>query len=114
MDDQHQTAVLPHLQALFGPRVLRAIAGHVNAKRYLCATDAGYREHLSADSVRSLALQGGVFSAQQAQAFIAAPGAAEAVQLRRWDDEAKAAGLATPDLAHFLARAQRCLRTVPH
>jgi len=112
VDDQHQTAALPHLKPLFGPRVLRAIAGHVNAKRYLCATDDGYREQLSADSVRSLALQGGMFSAQQARAFIAAPGAAEAVQLRRWDDAAKTAGLSTPDLAHYLARARRCLLAV--
>ncbi|HSI50767.1 MAG TPA: HD domain-containing protein [Ideonella sp.] len=109
VDDHHQTAVLPHLKTLFGARVLRAIAGHVNAKRYLCATDDGYRERLSADSLRSLALQGGVFSTQQARAFIAAPGAAESVQLRHWDDAAKVEGLATPDLAHYLARARRCM-----
>ena len=28
--------------------------------------------------------------------------------VRQWDDLAKQAGLATPSLAHFLARAARC------
>ncbi len=34
-----------------------------------------------------------------------------AVRLRLWDDLARAAGLATPPLAHFLAHAQRCVMT---
>jgi predicted HD phosphohydrolase len=68
----------------------------------------GYEAALSDDSKRSLALQGGVFDAAQAAAFIARPGAAEALRLRRWDDLAKTAGAATPPLAHFLARAARC------
>ena len=32
----------------------------------------------------------------------------DAVMLRQWDDFAKQAGLATPSLAHFLSRAERC------
>jgi predicted HD phosphohydrolase len=31
------------------------------------------------------------------------------VLLRRWDDEAKVAGLTTPPLAHFMQLADRCL-----
>jgi predicted HD phosphohydrolase len=90
--------------------VLGAIQGHVDAKRYLCATRPGYRDALSADSQRSLALQGGVFDAEQAAAFIARPGAEEAVQLRLWDDLAKCADAQTSPLAHFLERASRCAR----
>jgi phosphonate degradation associated HDIG domain protein len=108
VDDVHQYAALPFLRGLFGERVLGGIRLHVDAKRYLCATRPGYRQALSADSQRSLLLQGGVFSAQQAASFIAQPGAADAVRLRQWDDLAKLAGAATPDLAHFLARARRC------
>jgi predicted HD phosphohydrolase len=63
---------------------------------------------LSADSKRSLLLQGGIFSAEEAAHFIAQPGAADAVKLRLWDDLAKDADKATPPLAHFLARARRC------
>ena len=42
--------------------------------------------------------------------FIAQPGAADAVRLRRWDDMAKVAGLATPSLEHFLMRASRVVQ----
>jgi predicted HD phosphohydrolase len=74
----------------------------VDAKRYLCATRPGYFELLSADSVRSLALQGGVYDEAGAAAFAARPGAADAVRLRLWDDQAKTEGLATPPLAYYL------------
>jgi predicted HD phosphohydrolase len=55
-----------------------------------------------------LKLQGGTFSDEQAQAFIARPGAPDAVRLRIWDDLAKTAGAPTPPLSHFMARARRC------
>ncbi|MDP3082759.1 MAG: HD domain-containing protein [Rubrivivax sp.] len=110
IDDVHQYTALPLLRRLFGPRVLGAIGLHVDAKRWLCATRADYLQALSADSVRSLALQGGVFDAEQAAAFIARPGADEAVRLRLWDDQAKTADRPTPPLSHFLQRAARCPR----
>ena len=108
VDDLHQYAALPFLRGLFSEGVLGAIALHVDAKRYLCATHAGYETALSADSKRSLVLQGGVFTATQADAFIARPGAGGAVRLRQWDDLAKVEGGRTPPLSHFLARAMRC------
>lgn len=108
IDDLHQFYALPFLRGLFAGAVLEPIRWHVDAKRYLCATRAHYHAALSEDSQRSLVLQGGVFTAAQAEEFIARPHAHEAVQLRLWDDQAKAAGLATPPLAHFLARAARC------
>ncbi len=108
LDDVHQYAALPFLRGLFGPRVLGGIRLHVDAKRYLCATVAGYEAALSADSQRSLKLQGGVFSAAQAADFIQKAGAAGAVRLRQWDDQAKVADLATPPLVHFMQRARRC------
>lgn len=112
IDDLHQYRALPFLRGLFGSahadEVLGAIAQHVDAKRYLCATRPSYFGALSDDSKRSLALQGGIFSAEQAGQFIAQPGAAGAVRLRIWDDLAKTANLATPPLAHFMARARRC------
>jgi phosphonate degradation associated HDIG domain protein len=107
IDDVHQYVALPFLRGLFSDRVLGAIQSHVDAKRYLCATRPGYHAALSADSKRSLLLQGGVFDAAQAAAFIAMPGAAEAVRLRLWDDLAKSADMETPPLGHFLKRARR-------
>ena len=108
IDDVHQYRALPFLRGLFDEEVLGAIRLHVDAKRYLCATRSGYFEALSGDSKRSSKLQGGIFDAAQAQAFIAQPGAEGAVRLRIWDDLAKTAGLETPPLSHFLARARRC------
>jgi len=110
VDDGHQYRALPFLRGLFEDRVLDGIKLHVDAKRYLCAIDGGYYAALSDDSKRSLALQGGVFDDGQAVSFIAQPGAADAVRLRRWDDMAKVAGLSTPSLEHFLARAARVVQ----
>ncbi|MDH4390649.1 MAG: HD domain-containing protein [Aquabacterium sp.] len=108
VDDLHQFIAIPFLRGLFSDRVLGAVQGHVDAKRWLCATRPGYLQALSADSQRSLVLQGGVFDAAQAATFIARPGAQEAVRLRLWDDQAKSATMLTPPLAHFIARARRC------
>lgn len=111
VDDRHQFLVVPFLRGVFSDRVLDAVQWHVDAKRYLCATRPGYLAALSPDSQRSLVLQGGVFSAGEADSFMARTHAEEAVALRLWDDQAKQPGLQTPPLAHFMARAQRCLRS---
>ena len=108
IDDVHQYRVVPFLRGLFAQSLIDAISRHVDAKRYLCATRPGYHDALSEDSKRSLKLQGGTFSDEQAQAFIARPGAPDAVRLRIWDDLAKTAGAPTPPLSHFMARARRC------
>jgi len=108
IDDTHQYFALPFLRGLFAEPVLDAIKLHVDAKRYLCRANDSYHARLSDDSKRSLALQGGVFDATHASAFIAQPAARDAVMLRQWDDLAKQADLATPSLAHFLMRAGRC------
>ena len=110
IDDLHQFIAVPFLRGVFSSRLIDAVQWHVDAKRYLCATRPGYLQALSADSQRSLALQGGVFSDTDAAAFIARPHAADAVRLRLWDDQAKVAALATPPLSHYLARAERCLQ----
>ena len=108
IDDTHQYFALPFLRGVFSDRVLGAIQRHVDAKRYLCQARPDYFDKLSEDSKRSLQLQGGIFSADHAQAFMAQPGAQDAVRLRVWDDLAKQADFRTPTLAHFLERAARC------
>ena len=116
VDDVHQYAALPFLRSLFDDDVLAPIQLHVDAKRYLCATRDGYFEALSADSKRSLALQGGIFTPEQAAAFIAQPFAEDAVQLRLWDDLAKVEGAVTPPLARYVATleaAQRAAVPIP-
>jgi phosphonate degradation associated HDIG domain protein len=111
VDDLHQYAALPFLRTLFGEDVLAPIRLHVDAKRYLCATRAGYYDALSIDSKRSLVLQGGPFTPAQASAFIAQPFAQDAVDVRLWDDLAKVADAATPPLAHFVEALESARRT---
>jgi phosphonate degradation associated HDIG domain protein len=113
LDDLHQFAALPFLRALYGDDVLAPIRLHVDAKRYLCATRVGYCEALSADSRRSLALQGGIFTPEEAAAFIAQPHAGDAVRLRLWDDLAKLPGAVTPPLAHFVTVLETAQLRVP-
>ncbi|MFZ6690389.1 phosphonate degradation HD-domain oxygenase [Undibacterium sp. SXout20W] len=100
-DDVHQYRCLPYMRFLFGDAVLEPIKLHVDAKRYLCAVEPAYYNSLSADSKRSLALQGGVFNREQADEFINRAFAADAIALRRWDDAAKSATKQTPDFIYF-------------
>ena len=113
IDDRHEYVALPFLRDLFGEAVLQPIRMHVDAKRYLCARGDGrlrgaeYWVALSEDSRRSLELQGGIFSAAEADAFIGQPYAADAVRLRLWDDLAKVAGAPTPPVERYLGLAGR-------
>jgi phosphonate degradation associated HDIG domain protein len=108
-DDRHQFHGARVLKAMFPEAVRHAVLLHVDAKRYLCATEPGYWERLSQDSKRSLELQGGKFSAGEAAKFIARPHAADALRLRRWDDGAKVAGVPTPGLERYLGIANSCV-----
>jgi len=116
VDDRHEYVALPFLRELYGDAVLQPIRLHVEAKRYLCARGDGelsgaqYWVALSADSKRSLELQGGIHTEGQADAFIAQPFAGDAVRLRRWDDLAKTAGAATPPVARYFELARRLAR----
>lgn len=100
-DDLHQYIALPFLRGLLPDAVLEPIRLHVDAKRYLCHAEAGYWDNLSPASKQSLELQGGVFTAFQADQFLRAPFATDAIALRRWDDQAKVPGLRTPPLPWY-------------
>lgn len=113
VDDRHEALGHAWLARHFGPEVTEPVRLHVAAKRYLCASEPGYAARLSPDSVLSLGLQGGPMDAAEAAAFEALPHHAAAVRLRRYDDEAKVAGLATPPVAHFLPALRRCMRAAP-
>ncbi|MGB3294684.1 MAG: phosphonate degradation HD-domain oxygenase [Phormidesmis sp.] len=102
LDDRHEYRAIPFLSQYFPPAVTEPIRLHVNAKRYLCATQEDYWADLSPASKLSLTLQGDVFSEAEALAFINQPYAKDAVQLRIWDDLAKDPQQKIPELAHFL------------
>ncbi len=104
VDMRHEKLGCDWLGLHFGPDVTEPVRLHVAAKRYLCATDAAYHGSLSPASVKSLALQGGPFTAEEKRDFERLPHYTDAVRLRRWDDEAKIVGLSVPGLERYMAR----------
>lgn len=106
-DDLHQFMALPFLRGVFPEAVLAPIRLHVDAKRYMCRVDPSYWAGLSPASKKSLVVQGGAFSAEEAHAFMAQAFAADAVALRRWDDCAKNPEASTPGWTHYAGVLQR-------
>ncbi len=101
IDDRHEALGRKYLARWFDEDVTAPIGLHVDAKRYLCATEPAYFDTLSPASVQSLELQGGPFSEAEAAAFIAQPHAQDALALRRWDEQAKDPGAVTPGLERY-------------
>jgi gamma-butyrobetaine dioxygenase len=101
IDTLHEIAGYEWILARFGPSVAEPVRHHVAAKRYLCRTEPRYLESLSPASAQSLELQGGTFTDAEAGEFETLPHYREAVMLRRWDDQAKIAGLAVPSLEEY-------------
>src|ERR1700733_9981212 len=101
VDGYHEAAGAKWLRAHFGPEVTEPIRLHVDAKRFLCATDPAYQGMLSPSSIQSLALQGGPANPEEVRAMEANPYFAGAVLLRRWDDTAKVRGLEVPGFEHY-------------
>jgi predicted HD phosphohydrolase len=98
---------------MWGEAVSEPVRLHVQAKRYMVTTLPGYAAKLSEDSVRSLALQGGMMDAQECDAFNSSAYADDAVRLRAWDDAAKQSGdPALPDET-VLATLEALMRRVP-
>lgn len=108
IDDHHEHRAVPMLRRVFPVAVTEPIRLHVDAKRYLCAVDAAYWQTLSPASKQSLEVQGGIFSPDEAAAFIRQPFAPDATQLRRWDDLAKVPHQPTPTLDHFVPILASC------
>lgn len=101
-DDVHEMRAVPLLSQGFGAAVIEPVRLHVQAKRYLVATDRAYLGNLSPASVHSLQLQGGAMGRDEVLLFESLPFAEQAVALRRWDDLAKRPRKKTPTLAYFL------------
>ncbi|HEY7329222.1 MAG TPA: phosphonate degradation HD-domain oxygenase [Gemmataceae bacterium] len=111
IDDAHEILAARWLGQHFGPEITEPVRLHVDAKRFLCATDPAYLGVLSEASLRSLKLQGGPFTPDEAAKFRKHPHAEAAVALRRFDEQAKVPGLPTPSLEHFRSYLQAaCLK----
>jgi len=106
-DETHAVDGADVVRAALGERVAGIVALHVEAKRYLVATDRSYKAHLTGDSVVSLARQGGALDDDEARVFMARPWAHDAVRLRRADDCSKVVGLEVGRLAEWVSLLRR-------
>jgi predicted HD phosphohydrolase len=86
------------VRPLLGDRVARLVAGHVDAKRYLVARDAAYRDELSPRSRATLVAQGDVMTDAEARTFERDAEFDALVALRRADDGAKVPDAPVPSL----------------
>jgi gamma-butyrobetaine dioxygenase len=100
-DNRHGDQGAAWLARWFGPEVTEPVRLHVDAKRYLCATEPGYLELLSPASLYTLGVQGGPMHGDELARFEASPHAAAACQVRRWDDAAKDPSAPVPSFDHF-------------
>jgi phosphonate degradation associated HDIG domain protein len=100
-DLRHEAWGSAWLAGLFPAAVTAPIALHVRAKRYIVAVEPAYGAVLSPGSTASLARQGGPLAGDEVTAFEANPGWADAVALRRWDDQGKVDGLDVPHLDSY-------------
>lgn len=104
----HERLGADYLRELgFSEKVAQLIEHHVNAKRYLVYKNAAYFDRLSEASLKTLEFQGGPMNVGEALAFETNPYFREILQVRGWDEQAKIPGLPTPDMAYYLAMAQR-------
>lgn len=109
IDDRHEELGHRWLTRHFRSDVTEPVRLHVDAKRFLCAVEPDYEAGLSEPSRQSMALQGGIMTTDESCQFESLEFGADAARLRRWDDEAKVVGLATPSLSHFLSIVSECL-----
>jgi predicted HD phosphohydrolase len=106
----HAAAGARFLQQWLPAEVADPIRLHVDAKRYLVATDPAYADRLSRASIETLRQQGGPFDAQQVAAFAALPSAEAAITLRRYDDAGKRTNaVGVPGLESYRQLLERAL-----
>lgn len=84
--------------------VCQPIALHVQAKRYLVATNLDYAKKLSCASQVTLSQQGGPFSQEECIAFAASAYFEDAIRLREIDELGKSESFDLPPLQYWLGR----------
>jgi gamma-butyrobetaine dioxygenase len=96
-DNNHGERGAQWLAQWFPESVTEPVGLHVAAKRYLCATEPSYFGRLSQASVYTLSVQGGPMTEAETAEFARFPHAADAIAVRRWDDQAKDPSADVPD-----------------
>jgi predicted HD phosphohydrolase len=111
-DAEHAEVGAAAVRVALGVRVAGLVGLHVEAKRYLVARQVTYGGTLAADSVASLALQGGPMSPDEQAAFEQLPHARDALLLRRADEGGKVDGLVVGGLSDWMPLVRRVSATL--
>lgn len=86
----HEAVGAAYLQKKgFSQKVVAIVEKHVDAKRYLVATDADYHRNLSEASWQTLQYQGGPMTVEEAEAFKQHPFFKDIISVRKWDERSK-------------------------
>ncbi len=85
----------------FSERVCAMVENHVNAKRYLVATDATYQSKLSEASLQTLQWQGGPMHQSEIILFEQHPFFGDIIKVRLWDEKAKKPDAVLIPISHF-------------
>lgn len=101
---RHEVVGEEYLKGLgFPEEVTSFVRNHVEAKRFLVATDHEYYQGLSDASKMTLTHQGGPMMEGEVAAFKTSPHFKAAVRMRGWDEAAKDPVAQTPALEEFEA-----------
>lgn len=101
-------------RAGFSNKICAVVAHHVNAKRYLVATNEQYSKKLSEASWQTLQWQGGPMISNEVETFREHPYFDDIIMVRLWDEQAKNPGEPVPSLEQFKQRILQHLSRQTH
>lgn len=93
----------------FSEKVAKLVENHVQAKRYLTYKYPEYFEKLSEASRKTLAYQGGVMNAEEAEVFENDGLFELSLKMRTWDELAKEEKVPLPDLDRYKSLALKVI-----
>jgi len=86
----------------FSERICAVVEKHVDAKRYLVATDPEYKAKLSLASLKTLEWQGGPMNEEETAIFKNNPFFKDIIRVRLWDEKAKEVDADMLPLPYFM------------
>ena len=108
-DNYHEELGAAALQEWFEDDIVDAVRLHVDAKRYLCGANPGYKDKLSDASIKTLAIQGGPMNRQEMFEFRQKKGHKIATRIRVYDDQGKLPEMQRPELEYYIPKIMECL-----
>jgi len=93
----------------FSEKIVTLVSSHVAAKRYLCYKYSNYFMELSLPSKKTLELQGGPMTKNEAEGFEQVPLFKFIIKLRAWDEAAKEMNILTNSLSVYKKMIERHL-----